>query len=304
MKHFGLDVARAALARWGDDPATLSHLQTSGNAVYRFLRGGTPWILRLTDVAYRTPAHNEAEMAFLEHLDRSGVRVSAPHRSRSEALVEVVDGCSASVLSWAPGVLVEPGVAPWGEPLLREWGRALGAIHAAAERFEGPSRWAWWEEDLLVDHDRLLPRDDAAPREEFARVMEALHALPKPPGSYGLTHADLGAQNFRYDPAVGITCFDFGNACHHWYAMDLAISLSTLRRQPDRDRLRAALLAGYVERFPLDPTFGSRLPLFLRLRVLYVYLSRLQGFGPAPSEAQREVLMGLRGLVVNGVGWA
>lgn len=47
-----------------------------------------------------------------------------------------------------------------------------------------------------------------------------------------------------------------------------------------------------------------RFPLFLRLRVLYVYLSRLQSFGQEPNPEQRATLDQLRDLVVKGVGWS
>lgn len=303
MKHFDLDVARRALSHWRGDPASLEHLQTSGNDVYRFHDGDTPRILRLTDLDYRSAAENVAEMEFVRHLDAAGVRVSAPIPSRSGALAETLDQCSASVLTWAPGLSMDSASPHWTEPFFREWGRTLGAIHAAAESFDRPGRWDWWEEDLIVHADRLLPADDAAARVEFERVTSTLRALPRRPESYGMAHADHGPQNFRFDPVLGITTFDFGNCCRHWYAMDVVISLSTLRRHLERDRYREWILAGYRELFEIDSEVWAHFDDLLRLRVLYVYLSRLQSFGRAPSPEQCATLEQLRTLVASRISW-
>lgn len=53
-------------------------------------------------------------------------------------------------------------------------------------------------------------------------------ALPRRADNYDMTHADFAPQNFNYDPAAGITSFDFGNCGDHWFVSDLLISLSTL----------------------------------------------------------------------------
>ncbi len=303
MRGFGREVATRALAAWDLTPSDLIHLQTSGNDVWRFRDGDAPRILRLTDPAHRPSAANAAEMAFVRHLAREGVAVSEPLPSRSGALVETVGECSASVLTWAPGEIVGPETQHWNEAFFRAWGGALAAIHAAARGYAGPARWDWEDEDLIRRADSLLPADDPAPRRELARVREALADLPRSPASWGMTHADHGPQNFHYAPATGVTSFDFGNCCRHWYAMDVTIALSTLRRQPDRDRLRDWLLAGYRARLPLDAAAWAHFPWLLRLRVLYVYLSRLAHFGPAPDAGQRLALARLRALVAEPVTW-
>ncbi|HYM81028.1 MAG TPA: hypothetical protein VEY91_06410 [Candidatus Limnocylindria bacterium] len=230
MKHFGIETARTALTRWDGDPATLEHLATSGNDVYRF-HAGEPRILRITDRAYRTFAEQGAEMAFLRHLDDRGVRVAAPLPSRAGELLETLDDCSACVLSWAPGVRVDPGSPDWDLPFFREWGRNLAEIHLAAQSYTGPGRWEWWEEGLLA-----------------------------------------------------------------------VISLSTLRRQAERDRHRDAILAGYQEVLALPEIWAERWR-FLRLRIHYVYLSRLEMFGSQPSAEQKSILTTLRQTLREPIVW-
>ena len=118
-----------------------------------------------------------------------------------------------------------------------------------------------------------------------------------------MIHADFGPQNFRYGADGRITSFDFGNLCRDWFANDLVIALSTLRRDPKRDQLRAWMLAGYESVRPLDPASWALKDTLLQLRVLYVYLSRLVLFGAAPRAEQRETLAQLRALVLERVSW-
>lgn len=304
MKHFDLEVARAALERWDGKPTALAHIATSGNAVYRFHDGAHDRILRLTDTGFRAARANEAEMAFLEHLMSCGVRANVPVRSRSGRAVEVLGDCSASVLTWAPGARVDPGTPLWDRPMLEEWGRTLGGIHRAATSYPGPPRWDWRDEGLIADAKQLIPESDGPAHAELARVLAHLEGVPRRRETFGMTHADFGAQNFHFDPALGITAFDFGNCCEHWFATDLVISLSTFRRLAERERFRDWVLAGYRDAFALDEAIWSERGWFMRLRILYVYLSRLKWFGPAPDAEQRATLAMLSGLVAEHGGSA
>ena len=307
MKAYPPETAQRALKLWAVDahaPGTLERVATSGNDVWRFEEAGQPFILRLTHADWRSPAMNRAECAFLEHATARGARVNRPVPARSGALVEILDDASASVFTWAEGDLVTSDDPRRNEAFFREWGRALATLHAAAGDYEGPPRWEWRDEVLLADADRLLPAADTAIRAQRDELYARLAALPVTRGNYGLIHADFAPQNFRYDRAGRITSFDFGNLCRHWFVSDLAISFSTLRREPKRDAMRAWILAGYESVRALDPASWAERDTFLRLRGLYVYLSRLAWFGPVPSAARKEALAGLRALVLERVSWS
>ncbi len=302
-RTLGPDVAYAALERWGA-AGELVHLGTSGSTVYRFEHDGMPWVLRLTHPGHRDLEDSASEVAFVAHCARAGAPVAAPLASRSGALVEAVEGIVASVFAWAEGERVVAGSPHWNEPMFRAWGEALAQIHEAAQGYEGPPRWDWRDERWIARAEEFLPADDAFSRAELLRLFAELDALPKGPGAYGHTHADFGPQNFAWDPRRGaLTAFDFGNACRHWFVSDLAISLSTLRREPDRDRLRDWIVTGYTSVRPLDPHSWAALDSFLQLRILYVYLSRLDMFGSHPAPDQAAVLDTLRGFVRARFQW-
>jgi Ser/Thr protein kinase RdoA (MazF antagonist) len=112
-------------------------------------------------------------------------------------------------------------------------------------------------------------------------------------GEVGMIHADLGPQNFRYDPDIGITAFDFDNCCRHWFLYDIAVSLSVLRLRPEREQLVQWMFEGYRDLRPFSGDPGSLRPL-LRLRLLYVYCDRLCSFGVAPGPDKTNILSALR----------
>jgi Ser/Thr protein kinase RdoA (MazF antagonist) len=306
VKAYPPETARRALLQWpGGEAAarTLEHVGTSGNDVWRFDHAGRPHILRLTHDAWRPPAMNLAECSFLVHALSRGAGVHRPLPARSGALVETLDDASASVFTWAEGDLVTRDDPRWNQAFLEAWGRALAVLHRAAETYHGPPRWEWRDEGLLRDADRILPPGDGAIRDQKAELYSRLAALPVTRGNSGLIHADFAPQNFRYGKNGRITAFDFGNLCRHWFMCDVVIALSTLRRDAARDRWRAWLLAGYESARPLDSEPWAERDTFLRLRALYVYLSRLVLFGPHPTAEQKETLAYLRALVLERLSW-
>lgn len=303
MKHYDASAAQGALSRWAHDAGTLRHLATSGNAVYAFASGGVPRVLRMSEPGYRPASQNEAEMAFLEHLHAHGVRVARPVRSRADRLVEEFDEFSASVFTWAPGDVVAPDSTLWDETFFRQWGRSLGEMHSAATSFAGPPRWDWRHDPIQVVADRALPVEDDDVRDALAGVVTRVEAVPRTSETFGTIHADFAPQNFHYQSDGRLTAFDFGNCCLHWYAADIAISLSVLRRRADRNRLRDWLLAGYAGTRPLSFTDWSQILTFIELRRIYVYASRVLKFGPRPGEEERGTLRTLRAMVFEPLEW-
>lgn len=305
-------LAPAAATHWNADPGTTEHIADSGNSVYRFFRNGEQSILRLTSPSYRTREHLEAEIEFLLHLDGAGVRIGAPVESRNGKFVEEVTSDDitmlASAFTFAPGMYVDRNSPHWNEIFFREWGATLGGIHRAARSFSPRSphrRWDWRQEGFLLHAPELIPAEDIESHRELERVLRRLDDIPVNDDTFGLIHADFAPQNFHYDPAIGITTFDFGNCCYHWYASDIAISLSILRRFPEHEReiYRTWIIEGYREHYPLDDELLAEISWFIRLRILYVYLSRLVKFGPAPTAEEQKILQTMRASVHERFEW-
>ena len=297
MNYETSEFAKQAIQRWAGAANSLQHINDSGNSVYQFQQGERRLILRLTDPAYRTSDWLEAELEYLRYLDTQQVKVGVPVVSISGARIEAIEigemTWLASAFTFAEGEVVNSDSVYWREVFFREWGRTLARIHQASSSYQPTTlarRWHWHEEDLVVNARRYLPPDDSIVLGEFDFLMHTFEGLPQTVATYGMTHADMGLQNFHYDPKVGITTFDFGNCCYHWYVSDIAIAFSTLRAAAPQDRAKYQdwILAGYREIFSIDETVWDHLDLFWRWRVLYVYLDRLERFrNPSLPEHQR-----------------
>lgn len=304
------ELAEAAASLW--NASVVRHIANSGNSVWLAERNGEPLIVRLTDPAYRSFAECRGELAYVEHLHGCGVQVASCLPSEGGNLIETVWGNAegmemlASVFTYAPGEYVNSSSPEWNDQLFIEWGRTLGKIHAASQTFNPvpeERRWLWKDELFLARARDLIPPDDTESIRELDRLFEWFDRLPQTVENFGMTHGDFGPQNFNYHPQNGITAFDFGNCCYHWYLSDIAVGLTLIRRYEERDRYRDCLLAGYREHFPLDPNLFAHVEWFLRLRRLYVYLSRLMAFSTTPTEEERKLLDFFRGNVHHPVAW-
>jgi Ser/Thr protein kinase RdoA (MazF antagonist) len=308
-------LAETAAALWQIDPATLAPVSSRAHAVYAGRLEGNPVYLRLTNPQFRSFIETQAECDFLAHLEHQGVAVAAPLRSARERHVETVAAggeagpeWSAVVFGEAPGAEVTYGSEAWNDAFVTAWGQALGRVHQAALAWRPVAGWErkHWDEDYWIRNAYLLlPAEDTHALVQYEVLMAYFRDLPRTPETYAMTHGDFAPQNFRYDPVRGITAFDFANAGYHWLMWDLATSLSFGLRlgQSERHRFRTALIRGYGAEFPAGLAHMEQLDWFLRLRVFYVYLSRLWWFGPQPTPEQQRILAHWRRLIDQPIRW-
>jgi Ser/Thr protein kinase RdoA (MazF antagonist) len=191
---------REATGLWdatGVEPSLISDVE---NFVYSLTHQGEERILRLTHSSHRTADLVRGELEWMDYLHRNGVSVARSIPSAAGRLVEVIaagETCFiATLFEKAKGTRVrsnDPEV--WNERLFRNWGRALGRMHALTHRYE-PSdpvfrRPQWDADDLLVHAERYLPPEDGAAREALAECLAWPGALPREPDGYGLVHRDV-----------------------------------------------------------------------------------------------------------------
>ncbi|KAA3596072.1 MAG: hypothetical protein DWQ06_15970 [Calditrichaeota bacterium] len=294
--------AQEAMQFWDFKNPKLTHLGDSGNSVYLVQTENQKFILRLTSTAYRTKPENQAELEFLLHLNKNGVKVNFPILSKNTNLVEEItssNDLTCSVFNFVEGEFVKPSSELWNKEMFLNWGKTLGQIHKFAMTFEPKSncdRWHWNEEVLIRDAKILIPKSDSKSFEELEFLIERIGLLPKIKENYGLVHADFAPQNFAYGKN-GLFAFDFGNCCYHWFVSDLAISLSVLRRQKEKEKYQEWIFEGYEKVKPLPNSELQNLDLFFRLRLLYVYLSRLYKFGMNPTKEEKKILVELKSRV-------
>lgn len=312
IKYAALSEARAIVTEWNGLPRTVAHISNSGNSVFRFKKAENGWqILRLTDATFRSREEVKAELEFLRHLKEQSVAVAYGIPNNQGLLTSEVVSHSgvfiASVLSYAEGIRVETDSPDWNRRFFRAWGKSLAAIHTASQTYTPsattPIPWIWHDEILFRQAEQLLPQDDSASRQEYQEVLRSCHCLGQS-SEFGVIHADYTPQNFHYSPITNrIVAFDFGNCCYHWFAADIAIALSALRQHRHREVIKAEILAGYSEVKALPANCAELIPIFLRLRAIYVYLDRLYLFGLHPTIEQSRTLNQLKLRVHAQASW-
>jgi Ser/Thr protein kinase RdoA (MazF antagonist) len=314
IRYADSEEAKKIVPRWGGSSSSVEHIGNHGSSIFLFKNSSDQLqILRFTDPNFRSYEEVIAELEFLNHLHRVGVGV-APSLPTKEGSLAAIVPCAVgdlicSSVEFAVGVDVQENTINWNPQFFHAWGRNLAEIHNASGTFhpptEGPLRWQWDTEILFAQAGNLIPSDDRASLDEFYEVLERCNALAKSSSNFGLIHADHAPQNFRYDPvARRITAFDFGNSCYHWFIADIAISLSTVRRKQNRNEIRENILNGYSTARTLPPNAIDLINLFIRLRVVYVYLSRLHMWSGRRTPEQEQTLVELKTRVHAKTGWS
>ncbi len=313
LKYANIADAKREVVRWRGDPSSVEHLGDSASSVFSFKNSlNQQQIIRFTDPAFRSLAEIEGELNFVNHLFGEGVSV-AQCLSSDDAELSFKANCTSgelicSSIAFAEGIEVLENSSSWNSLFFKEWGRNLAKIHRSSKNFKPmdglPKRWVWENELFINRSKQLIPPNDKKSLEELDELMLKCQNLPRSSTEFGLIHADHAPQNFRYNPKRNLlTVFDFGNCCYHWFLSDLAISLSTIRRKQNRNQIRENILEGYSEIGSLPPKYDELIDLFIRLRIVYVYLSRLFLWSSNRTSEQEGQLAIFQSLVHKRSGW-
>ena len=171
-------LALEAAKLWRGESVSLRHINDSENHVYSFIASEKRRFLRLTSSHHRSLSQIEAELDFIRYLHQGGVSVSLPLASLNGLAVEKMSGAShdflACVFEEAEG---EPFAFNSHEANMKHFrlrGQTLGRIHALATKY-APSansrRFAWDEDDCILNAESYLPQSESVVRAEYRRLM-------------------------------------------------------------------------------------------------------------------------------------
>ena len=302
------DVARAA-AHFGIDEVEL--LGGFENVVYRSTTP-TGRILRLTHPSRRSVGMIRAELAFMEHLSRSGVPVVAPICSRAgdiveELVTEVEETVVVACMTEASGGWRRP--AEWSDSEIESYGSLLGAMHSAAGSFRPPEgatpRPPWTHpifdvglENASGTHPELVRRGRAL------RDAAAAH----PAGAQDLLiHRDAHTGNLFATDAGGITVFDFDDCAYGTAVHDVAIVLfywltaRAVDPAPEARRFLSQFLRGYERQARLPTDWPQGVDLFLSHRELDLYWLIAMEHAKEHSDRDRRFMEGRLEHILEGV---
>lgn len=274
------DLVAKALALWGFDGAKADFVAGRENRVYRVRTPLGDFALRLKRPGYRRKEELLSELHWLDAMDHAGLSVPRPRRALSGALLEAVEGQQADMVGWLAGQPLgdsrEPLALTDARGVFRTLGAEIARLHTACDAWQRPAGFVrgHWDAGGLLGEAPLWGRfwENPGLDAETRQLMERLRAegqrvLQAQALDYGLIHADLVRENILVDGTT-LRLLDFDDGGFGYRLFDLATVLLKTRAEPDVDGLKAALLAGYRSRRPLDDRL---LDLFITLRaVTYV----------------------------------
>ncbi len=223
--------------------------------------------LRLTTPLRRARAEIQAEINWIEHLAKSGLRVPRLIQDKAgNKILSFSEGkqhFEAVVFSALEGEHPSKDVAK-NPKFLKTLGGLIAQMHLASQNYEGThqgvKREEWFEERGLrhalaaAKHSK-----ESFLRHRLEQSISWMKSLDRTPESYGLVHADLGALNLFVEKDDSIGIIDFDDSCYHWFVFDLAIVIFSMAsrfdhavRQPEEAQWLNNLLEGYQIIRPLS----------------------------------------------------
>lgn len=270
--------------KWG-----LSHLvfvRKMENIVYSCKHSQGKAYLRLTTPFRRSFTEIAAEIAWIEHLAKSGLPVpELIATSTGEKIVTFSEGDQTFVAVVFLGVAGEHPSETHviGPTFLHTLGSLIAKMHLASSPFKTLhahyQREEWFNERGIrhaLAAAPFAPETDL--RERFDQTIAWMRTLPRTSDHYGLIHADLGALNLFIGEDDTITIIDFDDCCDHWFVFDLAIVIFSMagRFEVGKVDLREqewirTLVAGYRTIRPLSDTEISWIPRLIEFACLRLF---------------------------------
>lgn len=259
-------------------------VRRSSNEVFRGRRRGREVYLRMTPAGHRRLGEVEGEVAWMEALAGSGVRVARPVASSAGRLVERASVAGEAV--WLACFEAAPGrharkPDDYQPAVIDSWAGLLADLHEQARGAAagggdagGEGGRDRWDRDRVFETALQDRGGDTAPAQRVLGTLVGwMRGLACGPEVFGLTHADLHLGNLTIDGGQ-VTAFDFDDACHHWFLHDVAVAVTSIRKAaweyPDRfdaAAVEARFLDGYFGRGVLGPIWRARLEAFVAYRI-------------------------------------
>lgn len=277
-------ILKEAAGRYGISCENLKRLGSFESFVYEYEKENKVYILKITHSIHRTAALIQGELEWVNYLAADEVAVTRVVHSINKRLFERIEVDSSFFLVYsfekAPGQSARG--MKWSKSLIENWGQTLGRMHRLTKSFipsQPEFRRFQWYEDYTMDIDKYIPSTQPRVLEKCRRLKEDLYTLPTDGDAYGLIHCDLQHGNFFIDDGQ-ITVFDFDDCQYHWFAFDIAIPLFYVLRHKSIDskdavfarNFMSSFLDGYRRENKIEKFWLERIPLFLKVREMQLYI--------------------------------
>lgn len=283
-KKFTNEVISFAAKCYGVEYGDLVQAGQHQSLVYKASGKESNFFIRITHREHRSRSLISAEVDWLRYLDINNFKVATPIKSMHGNDYEVVKSEDEEfiVVAFTEAVGLGIGKQPWSEETPKKLGVLTAIMHDLATQYIPKNefkRHQWIENNFIAKAKDYLPVNQQKVLDELYELVETISKLPIDSGSYGLIHGDLVACNYHID-GENVTFFDFDEACYCWFINDIAIQLFywSLGWQGLVDLEGVKLDArkffeGYRSVRPLDDYWIGKIPLFIRLREIILYIS-------------------------------
>lgn len=288
LKHLfaNTDLAQMLLCNWdiarGQEPH-IEHFRSSANAVYTLSCGAGTFFLRIAPLEEKSPESVEAELDFLCYLREQGYPAARSVPAADGKAFVTADTPwgvhSMTVFEKALGMPMEQITC--SKAVYEGFGQSLRRLHRLSRGYQPPgtARTDWRERLDWCARMAAEYGADLLVLSEARLIGDALNTLPRTPDNYGLVHYDFELDNVFYDADHGFTAIDFDDAMYHWYALDVAQSVESIREEvpgAQRESAVSSFLSGYQTEMPLDAQAFASMPVFTRFVNLYGYVRCLR----------------------------
>ena len=289
--------ARAALARYRLESATVTLLSVSENGTFLVEAGDRRVVLRVHRPDYHSLAAVESELDWMDSVRRDSP-IATPEVIRAadgRRVVEVRLGDDVRLVdlfTFVPGRIAEEDVSGVS---FSDLGAITASLHQHAQQWNPPSTFTRfrWDLDTMLgaggrwgdwrDAPALTPADAAAIEKAERKVIDRLTRYGTGPGRFGLIHADLRMSNLMVQDGR-ITVIDFDDCGWSWFMADLAAVISFIEDTPRAQTILDEWLEGYRTVCPVAPADLAEIPTFVMLRRLM--LTAWIGTHPESEPAQ------------------
>lgn len=254
------------------------------NYIYGF-KTDKEHIVRITHSSHRSVEEIKSELDFIFYLAKCKSKVSMPLESINNKLVEVIeckDGSYFIICAFEKAIGTPPNRDNLTPEFFFSYGKTVGEFHRLTKEYNishGIKRRYNWNQDLLiVNAKKYLPKEDEVVLKRLNKVIEEINKIDKNINNFGLIHTDIHMGNF-FVHNNELTVFDFDDLAYQYFISDIAIALyyfTFMKDEKDQlffaDKLMEPFMKGYLSINYLSKEDYLKIPLFLKLREIILYI--------------------------------
>ncbi|MBT2679349.1 phosphotransferase [Bacillus sp. ISL-35] len=266
-------------------------------------------ILRISEVN-KTEQSILQELEWMEFLQKNGIRIPLPEKK-----LRNYNGRITTFFEYIEGNPVEvKNQGFWNSKTFEKLGRILGKMHALSKNFEVAEihRPVWTKDkpDVFSIKSNL----DPGLKRIYDDLMGKLLFDPVAVDTYGLIHNDFHQGNLIVTNQGDIVVIDFDECSYNWFAQDVAVFFYHAYWQQQSfngmtddfcQEFLHSFFAGYQAENLLHEITIKQIPIFLKLREIYLYQLFLQKWDlDQLEEWQKFTLDNLKNVIKNQMPYA